>query len=43
MIDVAPTAARLLGLRPPAAGFTGRVLREAFTRRPVPAARRSPA
>lgn len=36
-IDVAPTAAWLLGLQGPAGGFTGRILREAFARRPDPA------
>ncbi len=35
-VDIAPTAAWLLGLRPPASGFDGRVLREAFLRRPAP-------
>lgn len=33
-IDLAPTAAWLLGLHPPPGGFDGRVLEEAFTRRP---------
>jgi ectonucleotide pyrophosphatase/phosphodiesterase family member 5 len=33
-IDLAPTAAWLLGLNPPPGGFDGRVLEEAFTRRP---------
>lgn len=33
-IDLAPTAAWLLGLNPPPGGFDGRVLTEAFTRRP---------
>lgn len=40
-IDLAATAAWLLGLRPPPGGFDGRVLTEAFTERPparVPAA-----
>ena len=35
-VDIAPTAAWLLGVRPPAAGFDGRVLSEAFTGRPAP-------
>jgi ectonucleotide pyrophosphatase/phosphodiesterase family member 5 len=33
-IDVAPTVAWLLGLHPPPGGYDGRVLGEAFTRRP---------
>jgi ectonucleotide pyrophosphatase/phosphodiesterase family member 5 len=33
-IDLAPTAAWLLGLNPPPGGFDGRVLAEAFDRRP---------
>ncbi len=33
-IDIAPTAAWLLGLGPPRGGFDGRVLEEAFTARP---------
>lgn len=41
-IDIAPTAAWLLGLSAPTPGFTGRVLREAFTRRPAPAVTRRP-
>jgi putative cell wall-binding protein/arylsulfatase A-like enzyme len=35
-IDIAPTVAWLLGLGPPPGGFDGRVLAEAFTRRPAP-------
>jgi hypothetical protein len=35
-IDIAPTVAWLLGLAPPPGGFDGRVLVEAFTRRPAP-------
>jgi ectonucleotide pyrophosphatase/phosphodiesterase family member 5 len=35
-IDLAPTAAWLLGLNPPPGGFDGRVLVEAFDRRPQP-------
>ena len=35
-IDLAPTAAWLLGLNPPPGGFDGRVLLEAFDRRPAP-------
>jgi ectonucleotide pyrophosphatase/phosphodiesterase family member 5 len=35
-IDLAPTAAWLLGLNPPPGGFDGRVLAEAFDRRPTP-------
>lgn len=35
-IDVAPTVAWLLGLNPPPGGFDGRVLTEAFSRRPSP-------
>jgi ectonucleotide pyrophosphatase/phosphodiesterase family member 5 len=35
-IDLAPTAAWLLGLNPPPGGFDGRVLVEAFDRRPEP-------
>lgn len=35
-IDLAPTAAWLLGLNPPPGGFDGRVLEEAFDRRPSP-------
>lgn len=34
-VDIAPTAAWLLGVDPPAGGFDGRVLAEAFTARPV--------
>lgn len=34
-VDLAPTAAWLLGARPPRAGFDGRVLAEAFTARPT--------
>lgn len=34
-IDLAPTAAWLLGLRPPPGGFDGRVLTEAFSERPT--------
>jgi hypothetical protein len=34
--DFAPTAAWLLGVRPPAAGFDGRVLTEAYPTRPAP-------
>jgi ectonucleotide pyrophosphatase/phosphodiesterase family member 5 len=34
-IDLAPTAAWLLGLHPPPGGFDGRVLEEAFDRRPA--------
>jgi ectonucleotide pyrophosphatase/phosphodiesterase family member 5 len=37
-IDLAPTAAWLLGLNPPPGGFDGRVLEEAFDRRPGPGA-----
>jgi ectonucleotide pyrophosphatase/phosphodiesterase family member 5 len=35
-IDLAPTAAWLLGLQPPPGGFDGRVLAEAFRTRPSP-------
>ncbi|MTV23936.1 hypothetical protein FTX61_00640 [Nitriliruptoraceae bacterium ZYF776] len=35
-LDLAPTAAWLLGLSPPPGGFDGRVLSEAFTARPSP-------
>lgn len=35
-IDIAPTVAWLLGLHPPPGGFDGRVLTEAFSRRPSP-------
>ena len=35
-VDLAPTAAWLLGVDPPAGGFDGRVLSEAFTARPAP-------
>lgn len=35
-VDLAPTAAWLLGLRPPDTGFDGRVLTEAFASRPAP-------
>jgi ectonucleotide pyrophosphatase/phosphodiesterase family member 5 len=35
-IDIAPTVAWLLGLAPPPGGFDGRVLTEAFARRPAP-------
>jgi ectonucleotide pyrophosphatase/phosphodiesterase family protein 5 len=35
-IDLAPTAAWLLGLQPPPGGFDGRVLDEAFRARPAP-------
>jgi hypothetical protein len=35
-IDLAPTAAWLLGLQPPPGGFDGRVLSEAFHTRPSP-------
>ena len=35
-VDMGPTAAWLLGLEPPAGGFDGRVLAEAFTARPRP-------
>ena len=35
-VDLAATAAWLLGLRPPPGGFDGRVLTEAFTERPSP-------
>jgi ectonucleotide pyrophosphatase/phosphodiesterase family member 5 len=35
-IDMATTAAWLLGLNPPPGGFDGRVLSEAFARRPAP-------
>jgi hypothetical protein len=35
-IDLAPTAAWLLGLQPPPGGFDGRVLSEAFRSRPSP-------
>jgi hypothetical protein len=35
-IDLAPTAAWLLGLQPPPGGFDGRVLSEAFRTRPSP-------
>jgi putative cell wall-binding protein len=35
-IDIAPTIAWLLGLHPPPGGFDGRVLHEAFSRRPTP-------
>lgn len=35
-IDMAPTAAWLLGLNPPPGGFDGRVLEEAFSARPAP-------
>lgn len=35
-IDMAPTAAWLLGIHPPPGGFDGRVLTEAFSRRPAP-------
>lgn len=35
-VDLGPTAAWLLGVQPPAAGFDGRVLSEAFDRRPAP-------
>lgn len=35
-IDIAPTIAWLLGINPPPGGFDGRVLAEAFTRRPAP-------
>jgi hypothetical protein len=35
-IDLAPTAAWLLGLQPPPGGFDGRVLSEAFDTRPSP-------
>ena len=34
-VDIAPTAAWLLGVRPPEAGFDGRALTEAFTTRPA--------
>lgn len=34
-IDIAPTVAWLLGLHPPPGGFDGRVLDEAFSRRPA--------
>ena len=36
-VDMAPTAAWLLGVDPPAAGFDGRALTEAFTARPADA------
>jgi hypothetical protein len=36
-VDMAPTAAWLLGVQPPAGGFDGRVLSEAFTAQPAPA------
>jgi ectonucleotide pyrophosphatase/phosphodiesterase family protein 5 len=45
-VDIAPTAAWLLGVRPPAAGFDGRVLSEAFEAKRAPscaAAARRPA
>ena len=35
-VDLAPTAAWLLGIDPPEGGFDGRVLEEAFTSRPAP-------
>ncbi|MBW3601946.1 MAG: cell wall-binding repeat-containing protein [Actinobacteria bacterium] len=35
-IDVASTVAWLMGLHPPPGGFDGRVLEEAFSRRPTP-------
>ena len=35
-IDMAPTIAWLLGINPPPGGFDGRVLTEAFRRRPTP-------
>lgn len=35
-IDLAPTIAWLLGINPPPGGFDGRVLTEAFRRRPTP-------
>ena len=34
-VDVAPTAAWLLGVQPPSAGFDGRALKEAFRSRPA--------
>lgn len=41
--DFAPTAAALLGLRPPRAGFDGRVLTEAYPTRPASACARAAA
>jgi hypothetical protein len=35
-VDMAPTAAWLLGVQPPAGGFDGRVLSEAFVAQPAP-------
>ena len=35
-IDIAPTVAWLLGLNPPPGGFDGKVLTDAFLRRPAP-------
>lgn len=35
-VDLAPTAAWLLGVQPPAAAFDGRALTEAFSARPAP-------
>ncbi len=35
-VDFAPTTAWLLGLQPPASGFDGRVLTEAFSAQPAP-------
>lgn len=34
-VDIAPTAAYLLGVRPPAGRFDGRALKEAFVRKPA--------